>query len=133
VNGNKQEINPDREANAGGVCAGSAVGFIVYATDPDTHTRGDSDPNDERMIPGLNSSPYGAMFFVEPIREFNVFSSEQRLLVHELAHQFGVPDSYISGSSPTNDVMGVGMYYPGAKFYGDALNTIRSKIESPNR
>jgi len=37
VNGNKQAINPDREANAGGVCAGSAVEFIVYATDQDTH------------------------------------------------------------------------------------------------
>jgi hypothetical protein len=37
VNGNKQAINPDREANAGGVCAGSAVGFIVEARDPDTH------------------------------------------------------------------------------------------------
>ena len=37
VNGNRQAINPDREVNAGGVCAGSAVGFIVEARDPDTH------------------------------------------------------------------------------------------------
>lgn len=94
--------------------------------------RGDSDPNTEAMIPGLNAAGSGAIFFIEQLREFAALGSEQRLLVHEVAHQFGVIDSYITGSSPPDCVMGGGMYSPGAIFYPDALHVIRSKVSSPN-
>ena len=94
--------------------------------------RGDSDPNTEAMIPGLSATGSGAIFFIEPLREVAALGSEQRLLVHEVAHQFGVLDSYISGSSPPDCVMGNGMYSPGAIFYPDALSVIRSRVSSPN-
>lgn len=129
----RQARLPDRSGYTIYAFQFSATPEQVGPIGPGNPPRGDSDPNAEAMIPGLNYSGKGAIFYIEPLREYNVFSSEERLLVHEVAHQFGVADSYISGDSPADCIMGAGMYSAGAKFYPEAINIIRSKINSPNK
>ena len=93
--------------------------------------RGDRDPDSEADLNGLRLPNYGTALFIAPINELGVMSSEQRLLAHEIAHQFGVPDSYINGPSPPDCIMGNGLYFSGAKFYPEAQDIIRSRVNSP--
>jgi hypothetical protein len=115
----------------------SAVPEQLGLPSPRNPPRGDYDPNSEPNVPGLNGggpdSRLGAMLYMEPIRETGVQGSEQRIIAHEIAHQFGVDDTYIAGSSPEDDIMGDGTYFNGSHFYPEAIRVLRSKIQSPGR
>ena len=93
--------------------------------------RGDTDPNAEANIPGINYSPYGAIIFWECFRECGITSSEERTIAHEMAHQFGVDDTYTQGTSPPDDIMGAGTYSSGSRFYPTAINVLRTRTSSP--
>jgi len=99
---------------------------------PGNPPRGDYDPNSEHNLPGLNWG-LGAMLYWEPIREAGVQSSEQRIAAHEIAHQFGVEDAYYWGPSAPDDIMGDGAYSSGSHFYPEAIQVLRSRIQSPGR
>ena len=94
--------------------------------------RADLDPNSETDLTALNSQPYGTILFWECVHETGTSSSEEQIVSHEVAHQFGALDSYINGSSPADDIMGGGLYSPGSRFYPEALNDLRKRVNSPN-
>jgi hypothetical protein len=100
---------------------------------PNNSPRADSDPDAETPIPGINVKPYGTIIYWECFREYRIFSSEERTISHEMAHQFGVVDTYISGTTPSDDIMGSGTYSVGSHFYPAALDALRCRSNSPGQ
>lgn len=93
--------------------------------------RADADADNEVILPGVNMYGYGAMLFLETFRDRGALASSERLVAHEIAHQFGAADTYISGQSPADDIMGAGMYSSSARFYPEAMHSLRNRQNSP--
>lgn len=114
-----------------------------------TNQRGDGDPDGELpnstggnapAIQGQSSK--GSYAFVEVRRDWDRLGFAGSLALtntHESAHQFGLHDCYPTASDPTRkctdplDLMGQGLYDPGARFSMKDLNNLRNRVKSPGK
>jgi hypothetical protein len=112
------------------------VGYVLtaYQSHPDP-TRGisgraDRDPNVENRLGGATVLT-GSIMFLEEIEDEDRqvgTHQEPNAVVHEVGHQFQLPDRGIGGG-----LMGPDFVNPAARFIPEDLDTLRRRVKSPGR
>jgi hypothetical protein len=105
--------------------------LAAYQSHPDPKKdpleRGDGDPDSEIAKTGISAS--GSIIFLEEVRdEDRQFGShrEANLVVHEIGHQFQLPDRGKGGG-----LMSIDLLDPAARFIPDDINNLRCRFLSP--
>jgi hypothetical protein len=105
--------------------------LVAYQANPDPkkdfERRGDGDPNSENGRAGITAS--GSIIFWEGMkdRDRQVGSNrESNLVVHEIGHQFGLPER-----APGGGLMSIDLLNPAARFIPEDANNIRCRFLSP--
>jgi hypothetical protein len=109
--------------------------------DPTVATdRADEDPDSESALPGVADAIGGrgaAVFleawFIDQGPVLTIVQDEQLIVVHEIGHEFGLPDRFDPATGVYEPNLMGALYNMGYVFKDQDLHNIRSQPESPGR